>query len=462
MVVLFNLRFPRVAMVELVLAGVVLFTAYAGVVALTRLPALSPSAAITGGAAFTFALTQLIALSGFGLLRRDRRQTTTTVVSKFMLGLLLGAATCYAIFGILPESELYQASLPDALLLSAAGLLSVRALLNSGLQQRFLTHRVLVLGVGLDAATVERALRSQAETGVELVGFLPLGDLRSSVVSPERVLSDKVSLETLVRRLRVHEIIVAVREQRGGSLPLTELLNCRLGGVRITDLSAFFERMTGEVPVDSLKASWLIYGDGFRQDWARRTIKRSFDLIAAATLLVVTAPVMLATAVTILMESGRPIIFRQERTGLGGRRFMLLKFRSMRSDAEKDGIPRWASPGDPRITRVGRFLRRCRIDELPQLLNVLKGEMSFVGPRPERPYFVDQLSQKVPFYGARHTVKPGVTGWAQVSYRYGASDEEAVRKLQYDLYYIKNHTLLLDLVILIKTVRVVLGGEGAH
>jgi exopolysaccharide biosynthesis polyprenyl glycosylphosphotransferase len=191
-------------------------------------------------------------------------------------------------------------------------------------------------------------------------------------------------------------------------------------------------------------------------------VKRSFDVLASAVLLVLAAPMMIIAATAIFLESGRPIVFRQERVGLGGRTFMLLKFRSMRTDAEKDGVPRWAATGDPRVTRVGRFIRRTRIDELPQIFNVLKGEMSFVGPRPERPFFVAQLTEQVPFYGARHTVKPGLTGWAQVRYSYGASVEDAVRKLQYDLYYVKNHSVLLDSLILLSTVRVVVMGEGVR
>jgi exopolysaccharide biosynthesis polyprenyl glycosylphosphotransferase len=205
-----------------------------------------------------------------------------------------------------------------------------------------------------------------------------------------------------------------------------------------------------------------VYGHGFQQDWSRRTVKRTFDVLAAATLLLLAAPIMLLAAACVWIESGRPIIFRQDRIGLSGRVFQLFKFRSMRADAEKDGVPRWAAPGDPRITRFGRLMRRSRIDELPQVFNILRGEMSFVGPRPERPFFVSQLAQQVAFYGVRHAVKPGLTGWAQVRYSYGASVEDAVRKLEYDLYYVKNHSLLLDLVILIKTVRVVILGEGAR
>jgi sugar transferase (PEP-CTERM system associated) len=243
---------------------------------------------------------------------------------------------------------------------------------------------------------------------------------------------------------------------------VSELLACRTLGVRVTDLPRFFERMRGEVPIEALKASWLIYGDGFRQGLARRSVKRTFDLLASAVLLVVAAPVMALTAIAISLESGGPVIFRQERAGRGGRPFVLLKFRSMRADAEADGKPRWATREDDRVTAVGRFIRKLRIDELPQLFNVLKGEMSLVGPRPERPGFVEDLAREIPFYQVRHTVKPGITGWAQVRCEYGASVEDAKRKLQFDLYYVKNHSLVLDLLIAFETVRVVLSGKGAR
>jgi lipopolysaccharide/colanic/teichoic acid biosynthesis glycosyltransferase len=202
------------------------------------------------------------------------------------------------------------------------------------------------------------------------------------------------------------------------------------------------------VPVNCLKASWLIYGDGFRQGWGRRAVKRCFDVMAALVLLALASPIMIASVIAIFIEGGCPIIFWQERVGRSERVFRLIKFRSMRIDAEKDGTPKWASSNDSRVTTVGRWIRRTRIDELPQIFNVLKGEMSFVGPRPERPYFVAQLTDKIPFYGARHSVKPGLTGWAQVRYTYGASVEDSEKKLQYDLYYVKNHTLLLDFLVL--------------
>jgi sugar transferase (PEP-CTERM system associated) len=281
-------------------------------------------------------------------------------------------------------------------------------------------------------------------------------------VAASRVIPRGESLAAAVRRLRVAEIIVAVRDQRGGGVPMDELLACRVAGVPVHTREAYFERLRGCVPVETLKCSWLVYGEGFRQNWWRSFEKGLIDLIASLVLFAVFLPVMILAAIAIAVESGFPILYRQERVGRGGKIFLIWKFRSMRQDAEADGTARWAQPGDPRITAVGRFIRKTRIDELPQLFNVLMGDLSLVGPRPERPEFVADLAKEIPFYNVRHSVTPGVTGWAQVRYAYGASSYDAKKKLEYDLYYVKNHTLLLDLLILVETVRVVLWGEGAR
>jgi sugar transferase (PEP-CTERM system associated) len=323
-------------------------------------------------------------------------------------------------------------------------------------------YRVLVLGTGPEALAVETSLEVANRPGLELAGFYPLEKVPVRSIAASRIVSNQLTLEETVKHLGIDEIIVAVREQRGGVLPMRALLECRLSGIQITDLPRFFERVHGRVPIESLKASWLIYGKGFRQTWLRGFVKRSFDIIATAVLLLIALPIMAVIAFLISLDGGTPIIYRQERVGCRGQKFTLLKFRSMTKDAEKDGQASWASINDSRITAVGRFMRRTRIDELPQLINVFRGEMSFVGPRPERPQFVATLTEKIPFYGVRHSVKPGLTGWAQVRYTYGGNVEESVKKLEYDLYYVKNHTLLLDLLILLKTVRVVVLGEGAR
>jgi sugar transferase (PEP-CTERM system associated) len=461
MVILFNQRVPVVAILEVVLAGLVLCGSFINAVSGHMDEPMTDQVKVLGAVAI-FALSQIVFLGAFQLHRIDRDSSAVAFALRVLVSLVVGGGVVYALFALLPNGDGYRAALPEALLLSAGGLMLVRLLLLFGVEMNWLTHRILVLGTGPEALAVEQTLNGSGRTGVSLAGFFPLGNSPAQAVSADRVIRTSASLEDTVARLGVHEIIVAQQEQRGGVLPVSQLLNCRLRGVRITELSAFFERVSGEVPVSSLKASWLIYGHGFRQGWSRRFVKRAFDLAASLTLLVLAGPAMLVAALAIFLESGGPVIFRQERVGLGGRNFMLLKFRSMRTDAEKDGVPRWAATGDPRVTRVGRFIRRTRIDELPQIFNVLKGEMSFVGPRPERPFFVAQLTEQVPFYGARHSVKPGLTGWAQVRYSYGASVEDAVRKLQYDLYYVKNHTVMLDMVILFSTFRVVLFGEGVR
>jgi sugar transferase (PEP-CTERM system associated) len=270
------------------------------------------------------------------------------------------------------------------------------------------------------------------------------------------------SLTTTAQELDVDEIIVALTERRAGSMPLRQLLDCKILGVKVYDLATHFEKRLGQIRIDFVNAGWLIFGDGFNQGALRTAIKRAFDVVFSLLLILVSAPIMLGAAIIIKLDSRGPVFYRQERVGQNGAGFMVTKFRSMRTDAEKDGQPRWASAQDDRVTRFGHIMRRLRIDELPQLFNVLKGDMSLVGPRPERPYFVEQLTQQIPYFAVRHSVKPGVTGWAQVRYQYGATVEDSQEKLQYDLYYVKNHSLFLDLVVLFETVGVVLTGKGAR
>jgi len=321
--------------------------------------------------------------------------------------------------------------------------------------------RVLIVGTGPEAVSVARDLRRSTRVHGEVIGFYPTPSMApDQAIESELLLDARVPLDQLVSERGVDSIIVATREQRGGAMPMDQLVICRSMGVPVMDLAGFYERTHSEVPLDSLKASWLVYGPGFVQGRMRQALKRVFDIVTSSVLLLLALPVMAVAAVAIKLESRGPLIYRQERVGLGGRTFMCLKFRSMCNDAERDGIARWATKNDARVTRVGRIIRKTRIDELPQLFSVLKGEMSIVGPRPERPSFVKELQSKVEFYDLRHTVKPGVTGWAQVRYCYGASVEDARRKHQFDLYYIKNNSLLLDIVILIETVSVVLFGEG--
>ena len=267
------------------------------------------------------------------------------------------------------------------------------------------------------------------------------------------------SLVKLARQYNVEEIVVSVQNRRGG-FPIKELLDCKLQGVKVTDAATFFERETCQIRVDSLQPSWLVFGGCFDQSFVRIFMKRSFDLICSTIILAVTFPIMLAAAALVYLEDRGPVFYSQERVGLDGKTFRVHKFRSMGADAEKGGKPQWAAQNDPRVTRIGNIMRKTRIDELPQILNVFKGQMSFVGPRPERPYFVEQLIEVVPYYNVRHSIKPGITGWAQVRYGYGASAEDALQKLQYDLYYVKNNSLFLDILVLIDTLKVVLFRSG--
>ncbi len=351
-----------------------------------------------------------------------------------------------------------------ALVYLAAGLAIYRGI-SWSLRRTVGTRRVLIIGTGAEALQVWTDLRSPAQSGhYEVVGFYPTAEqgVEPILNGGVRVFDRSETLLNLVGQLRVAELIVAVKEQRGGGVPMDQLVQCRISGVPIMGLVGFYERTHAEIPVDSVRASWLVYGDGFVQGHVRAFTKRVFDVVSSSILLVLSAPIMAITAIAIRFDSPGPILYRQERVGLGGATFWCTKFRSMRTDAEKDGVARWATKNDSRITRVGEFIRKTRIDELPQLISVLKGEMSMVGPRPERPTFVAQLREQIPFYDVRHTVKPGLTGWAQVRYAYGASVDDARKKHQFDLYYVKNNSLLLDLLVLVETVSVVLFREGAH
>lgn len=323
--------------------------------------------------------------------------------------------------------------------------------------------RVLIVGTGAEANAIAADLRMPGRAARNVVGFYEtIGESVDSETTRAGfpVFPKKSSLPDLVSRHNIQEIIVAVREHRGGGVPIDQLLECRIRGVSVLDLAGFCERTRWEVPIDSLKGSWLVYGHGFVQGGLRRFMKRLFDIVSSLLLLVMLAPVMLLAMLAIWLNSPGPVIYSQPRVGAGGKIFKCMKFRSMCADAEQDGVARWATKGDPRITRVGSFIRKTRIDELPQLISVLNGEMSLVGPRPERPSFVDQLKASIPFYELRHSVKPGVTGWAQVRYHYGATMEDARRKHQFDLYYVKNNSLFLDILVLIETVSVVLFHEG--
>ncbi len=411
--------------------------------------------------ALIYALVMVVFNSWLGLYSRAHTRTVAQTRARAVLSLYLSVPIAYSVFALLSITDDNQKLLLLSGLSALFGTLAHRVYTMHSRKGALMVNRVMIFGSGPEARTVGKVLK-KSDPDIQIVGFYP-GPAENEVCVPEQLLLPRSrSLSDTAYALNVNEIIIAVQERRGGVLPLRELLDCKLSGVNVLDLASYFERALGQIRLDSLKVGWLIFGEGFRQGWSRTFIKRVFDITAASILLLLALPVMLITALLIVLEDGFPVFYRQERVGLNGRLFKVVKFRSMRTDAESDGKPRWATANDDRTTRVGRIIRKLRIDELPQLYSVLTGDMSLVGPRPERPYFVDQLTRDIPFYAVRHSVKPGVTGWAQVSYHYGASVDDSIQKLQYDLYYVKNHTLFLDIVVLFETVGVVLTGKGAQ
>jgi sugar transferase (PEP-CTERM system associated) len=322
------------------------------------------------------------------------------------------------------------------------------------------TERMLIMGTGPTGISLARDILSRPELQLKVVGFLDEKgeNIGKSLVNPG-IIGAAVDVESIVQEQKIDHVVISLQERRG-FMPVRQLLHLKFAGVRVEDAHSFFERMTGRIILEYLSPSWLILSDGFRKSSLLVRTKRSLDIIVSLFALILCLPLLGAVAVAICLESGFPVLFRQERTGLRGRSFEMLKFRSMYNNAEKEG-PRWAADDDLRITRVGKWIRKFRIDELPQVINVLRGEMSIVGPRPERPHFVAMLEEQIPFYGLRHSVRPGITGWAQVRYQYGASIEQTKTKLEYDLFYIKHLSIMLDLAVLFETAKVMISGRGA-
>lgn len=460
MIRVFNHYIHRHALLQMVFdVGFIYVALLAIIAAHIKNPSLLLSLSATHGLSLATSIFVINCASGFYQPARDRPLYQS--MARAGLAALLGLPLAYGIFRLIPES--LEPSADTMAYAAMAAVLLVIAhrvyVAHAGATVRP-SSRILVLGCGPAAELVSRTLTA-ADPQAQIVGYYPSPNERESTVPSSRVLAG-CSLADVAARENVSEIVVALTERRGGSMSLRDLLDCKIKGIRVSDLSTHFEKTLGQIHLGYVNAGWLIFGDGFDQGLLRTAVKRVFDIVAAAVLLFAAAPIMLVTALLIMLDSPGPALYRQQRVGLNGKPFDIVKFRSMRADAEKDGQPRWASAADDRITRVGRVLRMLRIDELPQLFNVLKGDMSIVGPRPERPFFVESLTREIPFYAVRHSVKPGVTGWAQVRYHYGSTVEDSQQKLQYDLYYVKNHTLFLDLLILFETVSVVLTGKGAR
>ncbi len=398
-------------------------------------------------------------LPGFGW--RIRTHAIIDGQTQTLFFFYLSFPIAYALYVLLPLAPVSQELAQFSAMSAVFGLLVSRISPANSVSPELAKRRILVFGTGVKALGVKSALNN-SDSATEIVGFFAAPNEIDSILPGNQIFSGNRTLIETARAMNVHEIVVALSDRRGGSMPLRELLDCKLRGIKVLDLASYFEKTLGQIRLDSLYAGWLIFGEGFKQGPVRAIVKRLSDIVFSLVLMIVALPVMLVTTLLIVLESNGPVFYRQERVGSSGRLFNVIKFRSMRCDAEKDGVPVWATSTDDRVTRVGRIIRKLRIDELPQLFCVLMGDMSLVGPRPERPFFVDQLTREIPFYAVRHSVKPGITGWAQVCYHYGATIEDSAEKLQYDLYYVKNNSLFLDLVVLFETVGVVITGKGAR
>jgi sugar transferase (PEP-CTERM system associated) len=390
------------------------------------------------------------------------REGVKNTFLRLMPSCMLGFALITLVFYVLPDLYFGRGILGFMFLCAVPGILITRALFFKSTQAKFLESRIMFLGAGALAQECGILAKDNVfHHQYNIVGFIPLGS-EEACVPASALLPQEGTLKDMAKKYNASEIIVSVQNRRGGAFPIREMLDCKLSGIKVTDSAAFFEREACQIRVDSLQPSWLVFGTGFDQSYLRIFGKKMFDLVVSVMIFIVALPILLITALCIYAEDQGPIFYKQERVGKDGENFMVLKFRSMRADAENGGKPQWATTNDPRTTRVGRIIRLLRIDEFPQILNVIRGEMSFVGPRPERPYFVKQLNEEIPFYNVRHSIKPGITGMAQVRYQYGASVADAVQKLQYDLYYVKNNSLFLDLLILIDTLQVVILGKGSR
>ncbi len=404
--------------------------------------------------ALGYAAILLIIMFSLGVYSEIVATAFYQVVLRVGVSFFLGFIVISAIFYTFPDLLIWRAVMAGALVFAFLGILATHYIFLHAIDLTPLKRRVAVLGVGEQASRIDQLERHDQALGFVCMGFFNLAG-ESTTVPPARIAEPETSLKDFVKRRNVSEIVIAMDERRN-ALPMEELTECAFQGIDIIDYPTFWEREASRIDIDALPGNWLQFVISYPGGRLLSFIKRLFDLVVSLTAMILLAPLMACTALAIKLDSPGPIFYRQERVGLRGQAFALLKFRSMRTDAEKDGVPRWAAGKDDRVTAIGNFIRKVRIDEIPQIINVLKGEMSFVGPRPERPFFVDQLAQEIPYYRERFRVKPGITGWAQLNYPYGASVADARHKLEYDLYYIRHCGLMLDTIIVLQTLRVVL------
>ena len=409
-----------------------------------------------------FATIMLLSLISTGLYQFHQRIYFHEALVRLLVGFALGSVVLFVVFHLLSWTDVMRNLGVIAIVVSLLMLLLVRYFFLRNVDENVFRHRTLVIGAGKRAAAISDLRRKADRRGFKLVGSVPApGD--SEVIDTGGPMFADRHVEQLAHELGADEIVIAMDDRRG-NLPIQELLNCRLSGIEVLDVVEFLERETGKIRIDLVNPGWLIFSSGFRISGARRISKRLIDLAVGLAIGLVALPFALLIALAIKLEDGMQasILYRQVRVGYRGRNFEVLKFRSMREDAEADGQARWAQEDDDRVTRVGYWLRKLRLDEIPQIINVIRGDMSIVGPRPERPQFVRELSEQIPYYSERHTVLPGVTGWAQIHYPYGSSTHDAAEKLQYDLYYVKHHNIFLDVMIILQTVEVVLWGKGSR
>jgi sugar transferase (PEP-CTERM system associated) len=412
--------------------------------------------------ALVYAVVLQLSLVAFGVYQRQTGRFINMLVLRIASGLLLGLIPLGVSFYFVPSFFLGRGVLVIAVILSFVFISIVRLLYRKVVKEQHLWSHVLVLGAGEKANFIRQAMKTGELSGLNIVAYVAMpGD--KDVTNGDVITLEK-PLIRYVEELDIDEIVIAVDDRRSSDFPTKELIDCKMSGINVLELVTFFERRAGKIRLDMMNPSWMYLSEGFHISAVRRMGKRVFDIIVVLLLLPLTLPFMLIVSLAIIIESGGrgPVLYSQVRVKQDGEPFRIYKFRSMATDAEKDGVARWATKNDSRITRVGNILRKCRLDELPQLFNVLNGDMSFVGPRPERPEFVEKLAETIPYYEERHRVKPGLTGWAQVCYSYGDTREDSIEKLQYDMYYVKNYSVLLDLLILLQTAEVVMLGKGAQ
>ncbi len=425
------------------------------------------SGADFGLVGIAYAFVMMLSMTALGQYQSQQHVTPNIyheTVLRVFISLFLGTLVLSVLYYIFPQVMMGRGLHVIAMLLSFVGVIFSRAVFFQLINRSILKRNVLVIGAGSRAQTlISEKGGSQDGVSYRLLGYVPVQS-ETIKVPEDKVLNIDVSeLATFAMEAEVDEMVLAIEDRRK-SFPAKKLLECKLAGIKIIDPVTFLEREQGKVNLEMLSSSWMIYSTGFTRNDVKSLFARTFDMLSSLIILLFMGPVMLLVAFLIFLESGfkHSVLYNQVRVGMDGKEFTLYKFRSMQVNAEKAGKAVWASKNDSRITLVGKFIRKTRIDELPQILNILKGDMRLVGPRPERPEFVNDLATRIPYYKNRHTVKPGLAGWAQLKYPYGATERDAYEKLQYDLYYVKNHNVIMDFFILLQTIEIVIMGKGAR